>query len=307
MSQYYVRLKGLDSVDGRVAGSLLLEVLHVLVDGARRAVRLRLEGRSTARGPAPSWINQAAEFEVVALRQGSAIVVLEARELVGAAEALGQLAMFEPLAPSATGLSLLRESVEEAIEGHEESELLDDGVLEVVEAWQRVLSKGVTEAEFGNAAGEVTRITADRIERVARLRRQTPAPQRIRVAGWLDLIRHSDRMFTLKLESGTTLRGVAEGVGAEKLAGLFGKKAVVSGAAVFRPSGRVLRIEADYIEPAGEDFSLWSHEPKPVLGGASAEALRKPQGPRSGLAAIIGTWPGDETDEMVSAALEELS
>jgi hypothetical protein len=35
--------------------------------------------------------------------------------------------------------------------------------------------------------------------------------------------------------------------------------------------------------------------------------LRKPQGPRSGLAAIVGQWPGDETDEQVRAALAELS
>ncbi len=35
--------------------------------------------------------------------------------------------------------------------------------------------------------------------------------------------------------------------------------------------------------------------------------FRKPQGPKSGLAAIIGKWPGDETDEEVDAALRELS
>ncbi|HEX9580920.1 MAG TPA: hypothetical protein VF970_07430 [Gemmatimonadales bacterium] len=282
-------------------------MLHILVDGARRALRLRIEGRSTARGPAPAWISQAAEFEVVALREGSAVVVLEARELVDAAEALGQLAMFEPLTPSATGLSLLRESVEQAIQGREESDVLDDGVLEVVEGWQRVLSHGVSEAEFGNATGTVTHITAQDLEKVARLRKETPPPQRVRVAGWLDLIRHSDRMFTLKLESGATLRGIAEGIGPEKLAGLFGRKAVVSGTAVFRPSGRVLRIEADHIESAADDFSLWSYEPKPALTGANAEALRRPQGPRSGLAAIIGAWPGDEPDEVVTRALKELS
>jgi hypothetical protein len=102
-------------------------------------------------------------------------------------------------------------------------------------------------------------MTADRIETVARLRGKTPPPQRERVAGWVDLIRHSDGLFTLKLESGPTLRGVAEGVGAERLVGLFGKKAVVSGTALFRPSGRVLRIEADQMEPAPEDSSLCGH------------------------------------------------
>lgn len=307
MTQYYVRLRGPNVRDGRVAGSALAEVLGLLVDGARRAVRLRLEGRSTARGPAPVWLGEAADFEVLELRAGSTVIVLEAKELADAAEALGQLPMFEPLAPPATGLALLRESVNEAMEGREESDLLDDGMLEAVEGWQRVLSRGVTEAEFGNATGKVTRITADRLDNVARLRKQTPPPQRVRVSGWLDLIRHSDRMFTLKLESGPTLRGVAEGVAAETLAELFGRKAVVSGTAVFRPSGRVLRIEADHIEPGSDDFSLWSHEPRPALGETRAASLRKAQGSRSGLAAIVGAWPGDESDETVAAALKELS
>jgi hypothetical protein len=307
MTQYFVRLKGPDVQGGRIAGSVLAELLRLLVDGTRRAVRLRVEGRSTARGPAPAWLGEASEFEVVALQEGSAVVVLEAEEFVDAAEALGQLAVFGEVTPAATGLALLRQSVEEAIQGREESDLLDDGMLEAVEGWQRVLSSGITEAEFGNATGKVTRITTERLEHVARLRRQTPPPQRVRVAGWLDLIRHSDRMFTLKLESGPTLRGVAEGVAAETLAGLFGRKAVVSGTAVFRPSGRVLRIEADHIEPAAEDFSLWSHEPRPALGERTPADLKRPQGLRSGLGAIIGAWPGDETDETVAAALRELS
>jgi hypothetical protein len=139
-----------------------------------------------------------------------------------------------------------------------------------------------------------------------RLRRETPPEQRVRLAGQLDTIRHSDRTFTLKLESGVTLRGVAKGVPAETLAGLFGKKATVSGTAVFRPSGKVLRLEADHMEPAGNEFLLWSVEPRP-LWDAAESSLRQSQGPRSGINAIIGRWPGDESDVVIAAALEELS
>jgi hypothetical protein len=108
------------------------------------------------------------------------------------------------------------------------------------------------------------------------------------------------------LESGATLRGIAEGVDPAKLAELWGKKAVISGMAVFRPSGKVLRLEADEISPAGEDFSTWSAEPKPLLG-SRGPSLRQPQGPRSGINAVIGQWPGEEDDDQVASALEELS
>jgi len=36
-------------------------------------------------------------------------------------------------------------------------------------------------------------------------------------------------------------------------------------------------------------------------------SLHKPQGPDSGINAVIGKWPGDETDEEINALLEELS
>jgi len=35
--------------------------------------------------------------------------------------------------------------------------------------------------------------------------------------------------------------------------------------------------------------------------------LRKPQGTRSGMAAIMGRWPGEETEEEIEAALEQIS
>lgn len=37
------------------------------------------------------------------------------------------------------------------------------------------------------------------------------------------------------------------------------------------------------------------------------EALHQPQGPDSGLNAIMGKWPGDESEEEILALLEEMS
>ena len=135
----------------------------------------------------------------------------------------------------------------------------------------------------------------------------TPPPRRVRVAGTLDAIRYSDRMFTLILAAGKTLRGVAEGVDPERLRALFGKEAVVSGRAVFRPSGTVLRIEAEEIEPVSGDVSIWSEEPRPLEAGLDVRERTEPQGQRSGVNAIFGRWPGDETDEEIASAFEEIS
>jgi hypothetical protein len=44
-----------------------------------------------------------------------------------------------------------------------------------------------------------------------------------------------------------------------------------------------------------------------VLKKFDPRILHQPQGPDSGLNAVMGKWPGDETDEEILALLEELS
>lgn len=310
MLKYSLRLLGPDARGARIGAGTLKAVLDVLTEGARGALRLRAEGRSAARGTVPGWLARAADFDVLGFKPGSTVIELEARTLGEAApDRFSQGDLLLDLDPSQSCLGLLQGSLVEALEGKQDSELFDEALLDRFEGFAEVLSREITAIEFTNGLpGSRRSVTVDRerIENVRRLRRETPPEQRVRLAGWLDAIRHSDRMFTLKLESGSTLRGVAEGVPTDVLRDLFGKKAMVSGTAFFRPSGKLLRVEADHLEPAGDDFSFWSVEPRP-LWGALEPSLRQPQGPRSGINSIIGQWPGDESDEEVARALKELS
>ena len=138
--------------------------------------------------------------------------------------------------------------------------------------------------------------------------RRTPAPQSARIAGCLDSLCLSDRTFSLLLASGQTVQGLAVGVEPRDLATHFGKNVTVSGRAVFRPSGSVLRIEAEEVEPAtGGDIGVWSRLPSPVFRRLDRRSLHQPQSPRSGINALIGRWPGDESDEEVLELLEEIS
>lgn len=79
---------------------------------------------------------------------------------------------------------------------------------------------------------------------------------------------------------------------------------VVSGTAHFTKEGALLILEAAQIGIAKErDLMIWGEVPKPFrrpfdMGDFKAER---------GLSAIIGKWPGDETDEEVQKVLEELS
>jgi hypothetical protein len=142
---------------------------------------------------------------------------------------------------------------------------------------------------------------------LARPSKPSPPSQRVRLGGRLDFICQSDRTFSLILATGETVQGVAVGVEPRELAPYLGEKIVITGTAVFRPSGAVHKIEADHVEPACGNLSLWSRVPEPVFGELDRRTLRRPQGSRSGLNAIIGRWPGDESDEEAAGILQEIS
>ncbi|MFH1436464.1 MAG: hypothetical protein ABIJ56_12160, partial [Pseudomonadota bacterium] len=93
----------------------------------------------------------------------------------------------------------------------------------------------------------------------------------------------------------------------EKLKELWGEQVIVSGKVVFRPSGSIHRVEAESIDRTSGNISLWSKLPKPLMKSLNKKSFRAEQGPRSGINAIFGKWPGDESEEDLKAALEESS
>lgn len=295
-----------------MSGALLRDLLDVLVDGTRRALRLRVEGRSTARGTPPAWLSAGAAFDVVALEEGSTVIEIEAPTLDEALAAeVAQIALFEELDASRPGFELLTESLSDALEGKVDSDGYDNALLQRFEDFDRLFERGVSTIRIASERAGVPReeltIRPESLENVKRLRKETPPDQYVRVAGRLDVIRHSDRMFALILESGATLRGIAEGLPPGRLAEFFGRQVVVSGTTTFRPSGRVQTIEAEQIDLAGEDAALWTEEPRPLLTEAPRKHLYREQGPRSGINAVIGAWPGDETDAEIQRFLNDLS
>jgi hypothetical protein len=285
---------------------LLRDLLGLLVDGCQQATRLYVDGRSTAPGMVPSWLESAASFSVTALHAHT--IALAAPPLVDVAgEGAPRQEMFAAVPPGKSSLDLLEDSLEDALEGRADSDRYDPPLMATLEGFGKLARYGVEEIQVIN--GRTLRIDRRGIEAIRSLRSRTPQDRRVMVAGKLETIRHSDRAFTLVLSSGEVLRGVAtEQIEPSELASLFGKPTLVSGLAKFRPSGSVLRVEAERIEPAADsDISLWSALPRPLARVLDARTLRKPQGPGSGLAAIFGKWPGTESDEEILRALEEMS
>ncbi|MBW3569853.1 MAG: hypothetical protein KY467_01990 [Gemmatimonadetes bacterium] len=312
MLHYTLLLNGFQGPGEGLPGALLRDLLHAVDRGAKGAVRLRLEGRSSAKGGfPPAWVTEAAAFRMAGFHRGTPGVELRFPTLLEALpQRFTQADLFPPVDPGDSALSLMGRSLGEALSGNEDSDAYDPPLLRTFEEFREVFRHGVESVEIRNGRPDrpsVT-VTPEGIRTVKRLHRQIPRSQRVRIAGKVDAIRHSDRAFTLVMQSGQQIRGVLAEGEPEVLAPYFGQVAVVNGIAQFRPSGSLLRIDADLLQPGGEqDLALWSESPRPVFGTADPRELRRPQGPRSGINAIIGAWPGDETDEEIFELLEEMS
>lgn len=306
MIKHRLALYGPSVKGSRISAILLRDLLDVVVDGTKGALRLRLEGRSMSRGADPVWLGKASDFDVVGLQQGSTILEIEAPALFEAApEKFAQQKLFSNIDTASSAFKVFEQSLEDAIKGSADSELYDEGLLQTFMRLSSVLGNGITSLELSNGSRTSPRITItpEHIEQVKALRRETPASQAVRIAGQINTIRHSDKMFELILQSGQALRGIAPAdCDSEQLAHLFGQKVLVLGKVVFRPSGSILRIEASAIETASGNLSLWSKAPEPRR---HTLYLRQPQGPQTGLNKLWGKWPGTETDDQIEQALRQ--
>ena len=305
MKKHRFKIEGSD-IGGKVASaSLLREALGMLVDGARMAVRLRLDGKSTSRGTLPAWVEKGANFGVE-VKPGSLVLVTHEKTFEEALpERFAQQDMFLEIDPKESALGCFFRGMEDALDGKKDSDYYDEGIISHVVGVKNLFSRGADKLTISN--GRDRRVTFEDLKTVERLKVETPQARQVRLAGKLDAIRHHDRMFTLLVEGGHAVRGVAEQADENELANLWGKNVLVSGLAVFKPAGSLLRVEAATFQQVEGDIpELWAKLPTPLERGTDVRAVRKAQGSRSGVNAIIGRIPDELPDDEFIALLEAM-
>ncbi len=225
MPHFTIRLIGPTATGSRISGPLLRDLLAMVSEGSRRALRMRVEGRSTAGGRIPDRLEPATEFDFVGLSEGSCVVGLEAPTLAqAAAETFGQGNLF--LDNARTSVGLWRESLADALIGKADSDLFDGSMLaEFKKSLGRVFSHAVDSFEIRNGkdADPPLIVRREGIEKIDELRKQTPSPRRIRIAGKLDALEHSDHRLTLVLAGGAKVPCWVGQVEEDRLRRLMGK------------------------------------------------------------------------------------
>ena len=310
MEHRTLALTSAEHFGGRVpldaCGALLSRFGFQLCGAVSVAFRRRSAGRR------PAWLDRAADIRFVGLDgTDDTILHFEAPRLGDAAEELYEQKELWPSAPQAswTGFEVLAGAVRDLAAGDVDSDRYDVTFLRGMESLGRVMRGRFSSASIEDRSGAAVPAVVNRrvVEQAGEMVRETPASRRVRVAGLLDMIRVSTQSFALKLDSGVEVRGVLGDVSVSELRGLLDHRVVVQGHAVYRPSGRALRLDADSVELGTSEPSRWSVVPPPLDRPRRSQRLRQAQSATTGVNAIFGQWPGEELDQQLLAMLDEAS
>jgi hypothetical protein len=310
-----IRLTGQRGYGGKAPPGPVGNMLWLIEPAVRQSILMRFVGRSRPPGRPPAWLVSASDVRFVSIDgsdEGDTVLHFEAPRLGDAAEELYRQQEFWPTRPPAedTGFDLLGDVLGDVSAHRADSDLYDTPLLRGISHFGKVLDRSYDRALFvGHRSTEEHPVVLDNvtIANAQRLNNETPRPQRIRVVGYLDMIRISSHGFELLLDDGTRAQGVLNDSDVGPLKLLCGHHVLVQGRAIYRPSGRLLRIDADRVE-AGEGLpSIWSVIPPPRTSKLDTRKLLKPQGPTTGVAAFFGRWPGDESDDEWNEMIERLS
>ena len=308
-----ITLQSREHYGSRIPSQALGCVLERIPDAVRLSVRMAVEGRSKARGKRPGWLRAAADIRFVGHDgDDSTVLHFDAPTLGEAAPRLYDQQQLWPTKPDSndTGFDILADVLRDVASGNADSERFDRPLLDSLADFGKILNGTFTRMMVSSRAtqrGQPVVVTPEVFEIAKGLYTNTPQPQRTRIVGKLDMLRASTQSFGLLLDDGQEVRGVLVDGDLESIRQSLNQRVVVVGRVVYRASGRALRIDAEAVTATADESRFFSSIPKPVRQQFDLRETMREQQHKAGIAAIIGKWPGDETDEEIRRALEELS
>lgn len=280
------------------------------------SLRMAFEGASVSRGHRPAWLKKASDVRFVgyASKGDSTLLCLSAPSLGEAAEELYKQQVFWDTRPSPeeTAVDVLTRVVQEVGSGNAESDWFDRALLRKFAELEGLFSDQLRAVRLPCPKSKTldklkATVDAQIVKAAQDLSNTIPDSRQVRVVGKLDMIRHSTRTFGLGMEDGAEVHGVVESYELmDALREYFSQKVLVLGRAIYRPSGRLLRIDATAVE-AGEGQPAIFEKVPPPKSRQPVPVREKPvlTGKR-GVPAFFGIWPGDETDADFEAMLREV-
>lgn len=289
-------------------------VIQLLPSLIADSVSMALRRRSHFPGKKPEWFTAVNDIRFIGHEgDDKSKLIFEVPRFGEAAPEFYQQPELWPSRPDAsdTGFEVFGDVLRDISCGCRDSDRFDRGLLQHLLKLRPLFKRGIFRdievCSQRHKNGATPHLDPMVLRRAESIYRTTPTPRRLKLYGVLDMLRLSTQGFEIKLESGENATGVLVQGNVRELQEFLGHPVTVYGRAVYRPSGRLLRIDADEIVPPSTGDRFFTTIPHGTPQEDSLRRSIKDQALRRGLSAIIGHWPGDETDEQVQEALHHLS
>lgn len=308
------RLEGPSGLGAKPRPELIGPVLTRLHDTLQDAVRMGFLHSSQARGRIPRGIKAAAEVRYVGHSPADDNATLLRFEVSPfgevAADIFKQTRLWDDMpTPDQTAFELLGAALDDIGTRREESNRFDPGLLRRIARYKVIFRLGLSRIVLPDiVAPRPSQFDAGVIDSAHALSDATPQSRRVRVNGRLDLMGVSQGVIKIHVAGGAVVTGLWEGKEPiDELRSLLNRDVVCEGVGVFRPSGTLLRIDADAVAAAGPGDAGFAVVPRvPRIGDVTRQLLLK-SGEASAYHALLGSIPPEESDEDFAAAIEVMS
>jgi hypothetical protein len=276
------------------------------------AVRMGFLHSSRARGRVPSSLRAASEVRFIGHsgESGATLLHFEVPTFGSVASELFEQRLLwdDGPKPEETAFELFGAALHDVAVRRTESNRFDPGMLRRIHTYRRVLGRGIDRITMPDTVVERRgHIDTAVVTAASELYAVTPTARRVRVTGRLDVMGASQGVLKLDVRPGEIVTALWEGEEpVETLREFFNKDVVVEGLGVFRPSGSLLRVDADAIALASSQDEFFRRVPAAVAQRDYHQLARLKAGEKSAFAQLRGWLPGDESDEEFDAALVAL-
>lgn len=286
------------------------QMIDAITELAPRAAAMAFRGRS--HGSRPKWLKAATDIRFVG-HEGNDDTILHFEAPVFGEAAPQEFDQRElwPMRPNAadTGFEVFADVLQDLVNTNRDSDRYDRPLLKQFYHLRSLFSDSLFDSmrvESKRIQGKLSEaFTANTIKTVRAFYQSTPNPRRVKVYGTLDMVRASTQRFAIKLPNGEEAGGVLRDGNIQDYRELLSKPIVVLGRAIYRPSGRLLRIDAEKLELGTNADQFFGKIPEGIRPDSERRSKLVAQSP-GGIESIFGKWPGNETDEQISAALARL-
>lgn len=277
-------------------------VSRFIEDGVRRSSRMRMLAKSRQIGrPLKSLSDFWTIYEKGWSSEGWVFLAPTLKD--AAPDLLNQPSLFgENFTETDTAFEFLQDALSEVRRGVDDSQRFDPDLLTDFRM-DGALRNGVSVVQLLGVARQ-DHAPADKVlrENAEALLARTPEPKRMRFVGVLDMVKSSNLNFELMLADGQRLKGVWTGEDVALLGEFWSRQVTIDANLIFKPNGKPLRLEGISVRPPEErDYAFAQLRlDQPVRGRVSV-----PKGTLT-VGELVGSWPGDETDEEIAEVLARL-